>query len=340
MDLFSTNILNAVVQDLKRAESWLLDKYAPRVQTEETEEIHFDVDDGKRRIAPFVSPLVAGKVVASKGFTTKTFKPAYIKDKRVFDGNRPLKRWMGEQIGGTLTPQDRLRAMIAYDLEDQVGMLTRRMEVMFAEALRTGKITVTGDQYPTTVVDFLRDAACTPAALSGTARWGQSAAVPLDNLQTWALVGLQKVGAQLVDVIMDVDAWVQFRKDAKVETRLNQWRNANVSLATDSIKEEGGTYMGTIDAFNIFVYAGYYVDDVAGTEGPILPSGTGLLPSPAVEGIRAYGAIRDLKSLQAVPYFVKSWEEEDPSARYLMMQSAPLPFPHRPNASVSPAGVL
>lgn len=340
MDLFSTNILNAVVQDMKRPASFLLDRFFTRVQTEETEEIHFDVDDGKRRIAPFVSPLVAGKVVASKGFFTKTFKPAYVKDKRVFDANRPFKRWMGEQVGGTLSPQDRLRAMIAFDLEDQLTMLTRRMELMAAEALRTGKVTVTGDQYPTTVVDFLRDAACTPAALAGTARWGQAAAKPLDDLQTWSLVSLLKAGVGTVDVIMDVDAWIQFRKDAKVETRLNQWRNANVALATDAIQAEGGTYMGTIDAFNIFVYAGYYVDDQTGTEGPILPSGTVILTSAAVEGVRAYGAIKDLKSLQPVPYFVKSWEEEDPSARLLLMQSAPLTVPHRPNASVSPAGVL
>jgi hypothetical protein len=34
-----------------------------------------------------------------------------------------------------------------------------------------------------------------------------------------------------------------------------------------------------------------------------------------------------------VPYFVKSWTEEDPSVRFLMLQSAPLVFPTRPNAS-------
>lgn len=341
MDLFSTNILNAVVQDLKRPAAWFLDRYFGTVQTEQTEEIHFDVVDGKRRIAPFVSPVVAGKVVQSQGFTTKTFKPAYTKDKRPFDPSRPFKRTLGEQVGGTLTPQDRMRAILAFELEDQIAMLTRRFEVMAAEALRTGKSTIVGDQYPQVVVDFLRDATLTPAALAGTARWGQSAAAPLDNLQTWATLILKASGAQPVDVVMDIDAWVAFRKDPTVTARLNQWRNTAVNLAQDAATSEGGTLMGVIDQFNIWVYAGWYVDPIAGTEGPILPSGTVIMMSPLVEGIRAFGAIKDEKAgYQAVPYFSKSWVEEDPAFRYLLLQSAPLMVPHRPNATLSPAGVL
>jgi hypothetical protein len=32
-------------------------------------------------------------------------------------------------------------------------------------------------------------------------------------------------------------------------------------------------------------------------------------------------------------YFVKSWEVEDPSRRILLMQSAPLIVPYRPDAT-------
>ena len=31
-------------------------------------------------------------------------------------------------------------------------------------------------------------------------------------------------------------------------------------------------------------------------------------------------------------YFTKSWLEEDPSVRWLLLQSAPLVVPYRPNA--------
>jgi hypothetical protein len=114
MDIFSTNVLVGVVQSLIRPPSFFLDRFFPTIQQENTEEIHFDLDNGKRRIAPFVSPLVAGKIVESRGFTAKTFRPAYVKDKRVFDTSRPLRRAMGEQIGGSLSPEQRIQATLAY----------------------------------------------------------------------------------------------------------------------------------------------------------------------------------------------------------------------------------
>jgi hypothetical protein len=99
-------------------------------------------ESGRRRLAPFVAPIVAGKVVQSLGYETKTFKPAYVKDKRVFDASRPFKRALGERIGGELAPAQRLQLMLAADLSDQLAMLARRQEVMAVEALLTGRVTV------------------------------------------------------------------------------------------------------------------------------------------------------------------------------------------------------
>ena len=150
-DLFSTDVLTTVVASLLGNPSFLLDRYFPSTQTETVEEIHFDVMDGKRRISPFVSPLVEGQIVADQGFKTSTYKPAYIKDKRVFDMNKPLKRSPGEQIGGTLSPMDRLRAMLAMSLQDQLNMIRRRMEVMAGQVLSTGKLVISGEKYATAI---------------------------------------------------------------------------------------------------------------------------------------------------------------------------------------------
>lgn len=333
MDLFSTNVLIRVVQSLIATPQFLLSRYFPIEQTETSEEIHFDVMTKTRRLAPFVSPVVAGKVVASQGFTTKTFKPAYIKDKRVFDTTRPLKRSAGEQMGGSLAPMDRVRALLAMDLADQVDMVNRRMEVMSAEALRTGAVTITGDQYPTQNVNFGRDGSLS-VTLSGGARWGQAGVKPLDLLQDWAQLVLQKSGAMPTDVIMTVDVWKVFRADADVKTRLDRFR-ANTSMVVDAQIAEGGVFMGNIDGFNIYVYAGWYVDD-NGTEQPILPAGTVLLAGSQIEGVRAFGAIRDeAAGFQAMPYYPKSWVEQDPSVRNLLMQSAPLVVPTRVNGSLA-----
>jgi hypothetical protein len=334
-DVFSTNVLTAVLQSLLGNPQFLLDRYFGTIQSETTEEIHFDVLQGKRRISPFVSPLVEGQIVASQGFVTNTFAPAYIKDKRVFDMNRPLKRSAGESIGGTMAPSERLRGLIAYDMEDQLNMLRRRLEVMAGEVLCTAKSTISGDKYPTVVVDFGRAAS---HAFTANPLWNGTSPKILDNLMDWAAIALQDTGVFPTDVVMTTDVWKVFRADPSVQQVLNIWRPITVTptVQYQTLQSEGGILMGTIEGFNIYVYSAWYVDPADGVEKPILPAGTCLLLSPALEGVQAYGAIRDEEvGLQAVPYFVKSWVEPDPAVRFVMLQSAPILVPYRPNASVA-----
>jgi len=334
-DLFSTNVLNGVVASLLQPPTFLLDRYFPNVQTEDTEEIHFDVMDKTRRLAPFVSPLVEGKVVATQGFHTQTFKPAYVKDKRVFDNNRPFKRSPGEQIGGSLTPIERMQAILAMELQDQLQLLTRRQEWMAAQVMQTGKVTVVGDMYPSQLVDFQRDNTLTIVKAGGT-KWTDAGVNPLNDLQDWALLVLKLVGAMPLDVTMDIGSWKVFRENQFVKDRLTLQRQLGQmpTLAQAAQVEEGGTFMGTVDNFNIFVYASWYIDD-NGVQQPMLPNGTVLMGSSQIAGYKAYGAIRDEEAgFRPVPYFAKSWIEKDPAVRYLLMQSAPLVVPYRPNASL------
>jgi hypothetical protein len=323
-----------VVASLYVAPQFLVNRFFSNVQTDTTEEIHFDVLAGKRRVAPFVSPLVEGQVVQSQGYTTSTFKPAYIKDKRVFDMNRPLKRAAGEQIGGRMSPAERLRALVAQDMTDQLDMLNRRLEVMAGEVLSTGKSTISGDKYPTVIVDFGRAVGNTVVA---SPLWSDTAnSDPVKDLETWSMSILQSTGAALNDVVMTPDAWTLFSTNSKVLNRLNLFRALSQppTLLSEAVLQEGGSFRGTIDGFNIWVYSAWYVDPADGTEKPILPAGTVILSGPQLEGVRAYGAIRDeAAGLQAVPYFSKSWVEDDPSVRFVMLQSAPLLVPYRPNAS-------
>jgi hypothetical protein len=167
MDRFSTEYLMGVVEDLKRPPSWALDRYFTRIETFGTEAVDFDVIDRKRRVAPLVSPLVPAKVMNQAGRVVRSLTPAYTKDKRVFEPGRGFKRAVGEKIGGSLTPAQRIDLAIVGETEDQMNVLTRRQEVMAVEALRTGKVVLTGDQYPSVTVDFQRDAALTPANLAG-----------------------------------------------------------------------------------------------------------------------------------------------------------------------------
>lgn len=338
IDIFNTHVLSKVVERLDRPSSFLLDAFFGQEQTEDSEEIHFDIDKSKPRLTPFVSPLVAGKVVDDEGFTTKSFKPAYVKDKRRFDPQRPFKRSIGEKIGGTLNPQQRLEANINRTLTRQLENLTRREEVMASEALRTGKVTVSGDEYPTVVVDFQRDAALT-VALTTTSRWGETGVNPLDNLEDWVAKIQEKSGAVGRTVIMDALAWRLFKADAKVEKLLDIRRlrdTADLALGPIAFGQgnELARYVGSIGDLDFWVYNDRYVDD-NDTVQKVLPDYTVILGSPQqLEGTRCYGAIQDEKAgFRAQRFFSKSWLEEDPALRWMLLQSAPLVVPYRPNAT-------
>jgi len=336
MDIFSTHVLNRVVEHLDRPASFLLDTFFPSIQTEDSEEIHFDIDKSKPRLVPFVSPLVEGKVVATEGFETRSFKPAYVKDKRRFDPNAPLKRQIGETIGGNLKPMDRREAALNRALTNQVENLTRREEVMAAEALRTGKITVSGEDYPTQIIDFQRDPALT-LALTGATRWGETGVKVLDDIEDWAGMVQIKSGAAARTVVMDPLAWRVFKADTKVERLLELRRGTSNTLIIDPIlrgqANDKARYVGSVGDFDFWVYNDTYVDD-DGMARNMLPEYTVLLASQGMlEGTRCYGVIQDEKAgYRASRYFTKSWLEEDPAVRWLLMQSAPLVVPYRPNA--------
>lgn len=338
IDIFGTHVLNRTVEQLNGSASFLLDTFFGQVQTEDSEEIHFDIDKSKPRLAPFVSPLVAGKVVANEGFSTQSFKPAYVKDKRRFDPNAPFKRTIGEKIGGTLTPMQRREAALNKALRNQLDNLSRREEVMASEALRTGKITVAGEDYPTVVVDFQRDAALTVSLTSGN-KWNDSGVNVLDDLEDWASTVQDKSGAAARTVILDPKAWRLFKSNAEVEKLLDIRRvggDPNLSLGPVAFGQanEKARYVGTIGDFSFVVYNDVYVDDAGATQ-KVLPDNTVILGSRMqLEGTRCYGAIHDEKAnFSAQRYFTKSWLEEDPAIRWLLMQSAPLVVPYRPNAS-------
>lgn len=331
MDIFTIGVLRRVVAELPAPAPFFLNSFFREEQRETSEEIHFDVDTGKRRIAPFVSPIVAGKVVQSRGYRTDTFKPAYVKDKRVFDSSRPLKRVIGERIGGELNPAQRLQLLLARDLIDQMEMLTRRMEVMSVEALRTGKIVVKGDEYPEVEVDFGRHADLTQV-LTLADRWGEADVEPLDDLQEWSLLVSKHSGSTANTVVMDLKAWQLFSASAKVQKLLDRFRGRDQLNPT--VTGEGARYMGNIGDFDIWVHTGWYEDPASGLVTPYMPDYTVVITSPDLEGVRCFGAIKDEEAgFQPLPYFPKSWLEKDPAVRYLLMQSAPLPVPYRVNAS-------
>ncbi len=338
MDLFSTDRLLAVIEDLRSrpTPNSLLSLFFPSILEEQSEEIHFDTENKPRRIAPFVAPLLEGKVVESQGFTTKTFQPAYVKMKTTFDPKRPLKRLMGEPLTGNVSPEQRIQIHLAMDLADHIAMIRRRKLVMASEALRLGTVTVAGDGYDTKVVNFGRDAELTIDLSGGAAEWDDSGISPINDLEDWSLLMAEKCGCGATDAIFDVKAWRLFKADSEFKNAVDLRRVSGIGNIDMGPRASAGlTLRGTMGDMRLWTCADWYVND-AGSEVKLIPDNTVILGSGSIEGQQAQGAIIDHDAgYQAFEFYPKSWTVPDPSVRYLLTQSAPLVVPYRPNASLS-----
>lgn len=335
MDLYSTAFLNRVVDELAPVPTVFLDLFFQEVLTHDTEEVYFDKVTDKPRLTPFVHPLHEGRVVDSIGYSTKSVKPAYVKDLRVHNPLKALKRRAGEALTGTLTPAQRQQANIVADLADQNRMMTRRLEVMAIEAVRDGKATIVGEGF-NAVIDFGRDASLTET-LANNDRWSIVDANAPDipaQLEGWSQQ-IADFDGSVEAVIMDVKAWNLLRKAPSVKGLLDIRRGdtSSLVLSPEIAVKAGVQYKGDIGNFQIWVYTGSYIDPADGQTKKYMPDNTVVLAGRRLEGVRHFGAIMDVDVLVARERYAQSWTEKNPSRRMLMMESAPLLVPYRPNSA-------
>lgn len=337
--IFDTNVLIQTVPNLKRAQKFLLDKFFPNIVTSDTEYVSIDVDVGKRRMSPFVSPLVEGKLVEQRRIQTNTFKPAYIKDKRAPDLRKPVRRMIGERIGGDMTGQEREMANLEFEMADQIDMLDRRLEWMAAQALIGGSVTITGEGFPTVVVDFGRDASLT-VGLTGAAKWNTTTGTPTANIESWQQNILKKSGGVVTDIVFTVGAWNAFLSDpekkllnAIIYPALNPYSGNAINPGAQITR--GAVYKGRWGQYDLWLYNDWYVDD-NNIEQPMLPDGTVIMCGPDLMGTRSFGSILDPAfNYTSMPYAPKTWVENDPAQRFIMMQSSPIIIPSRVNACLA-----
>ena len=340
---FTTAELVQVVPNLKLSQNFLLDKFFPNIVEYQTEEVAIDIDVGLRRMSPFVSPLVEGKLVEQRKYLTNKFKPAYIKDKRAPDLRKPVRRMIGEKIGGELTAEERLMANINFEMEDQVDMVNRRLEWMAAQALISGTVTIAGDGFPTTLIDFGRASTLT-VALAGSSRWGQSLNAAgrdvniVPQLEAWQTRILKASGAKITDIVFTTSAWGYFLQAEGVQGAIYYPELAsrgNVINPGNEI-EQGAVYKGRWGSYDLWLYNDWYIDG-NNVEQPMIPDGTVIMSGGrALMGTRAFGLIIDPRfNYQPMAYAPKTWIQEDPAQLIMMMQSAPLVIPSRVNACLS-----
>lgn len=341
-ELYSLSTLLSVLRVQRTQPLFFLPNFFRQQINFDTEDIVFDkVVSDDRRLAPFVVPNVQGRVLGMEGYKTKSFKPAYVKPKHVVDPNMVIPRQPGEALGtGSLSIDQRRNAVIAELTRRHKVIIDNRNEWMAAQALQHGQVIIAGEDYPSTLVDFGRDPALT-ITLTGGAEWSSPTSDPMADLRTARVLANQKSGARISTHIFGQNAWDKFVARVNIRDMMDKrygGQETNVTLITDGY--DGVEYVGRIAGLNgagaidAYVHTGKYIDPVTNAEAFYMNQNGVLGVSPAVEGYRCFGAIKDFDAnFQPLPLFMKNWRNQDPSVEYLLSQSAPLMLPKQPDAT-------
>lgn len=335
MDIYKTRFMLAALMQMLPVRTFLMDLFFTKLPPVLTETVDIDIIKGKRRLAPMQSPVIEGKVVEKLGFTTNSYKPAYVKPKMVDTAHQFLDRQAGETVYSAKSLQDRAGEALTEELATLDEMITRREEWMAAQALTTGKISITGEGV-NYVVDFLM-AATHIITLGVGDVWTNAASDPLEDLRTWRRLILKDSGLQANVVVMASDVYDVFIKNSAVTDALDLRRVDNGQI-DPSILADGAIYIGYIKDIgcDIYVYDEWYVPDDGSAALPMFPQKKVLMGSTRARCYMHYAAIQDLKvpggaSLERYP---KTWDKEDPSMRFVQVQSAPLAGLHQPDGFV------
>lgn len=344
-NVYDTSTLLGVMRDDDMMEPpsnyWLTLCFPGTVQFD-TGEIDFSKIQENRKIAPLVVPTAQGVPIYSAAEERGVVKPAYIKPKDPVSASRVIRRaaGFGELNNSTpMTPQMRYMAIVSDILRQHRRAIERRWEWMASEAIQHGSVTLEDENYPRKVIDFQRAANHTVTLTSGNF-WGDSGVSILGLIETWKKRKRRaKHGGVTNRITVGADAWDVMRQDTEIRDLLKtDYRpgqqgglDLNLGVMEGLEVEYVGRLNGTTD---VYVYSDYYEDEDGTTVDFMSPQDV-VLTSPSVGGIRCFGAIQDINAnFQPLAIFPKMWPQQDPSATFVMSQSAPIMVPMNPNATL------
>lgn len=340
INLFEPRRLLRVVQlPGYRAHSYLRDTFFSQVRTFDTETIDIDiVKNGHRKVAQFVHRALRGSYVGHDGYVTQTFRPAYVAPYTVTDAEQVLKRLPGEALYNPISPSERAAQILAKDMIELDRRITRREELMAAEAIFQGKITIKGEGLGDGQQVTFWDDSDRPYTELATP-WTDTKANPLNDLRLICQDVARRTGRTPTTLLCGAKAVNALLDRLKGDDSAINSRRVMLGQIDPQTIGDGVTYVGDLryPALSIVTYDEYYDDDTTGECLPMVPEDCVLIACRGAETTRAYGQVA-VTTPQGI-YFAtgdrvpNSWISMDnPVGRVLQISCAPLMVIHEPQA--------
>lgn len=322
--LFEVVTLTEAVNQIERPEMRIFNTlFRGRVHAMDSDAISWDVITGSQRLLQSISVYAPATVTEKTGRKTITVTAPRLAAKR-FVHTAELNRL---RAYGSEQAVELMKQRIAREQYDMRREIDRTLEY-WASTILQGKLV---DADGTTLVDYGLTSAHKPTA---SPLWTDASADPLKDIRSWkrliakdAKVPITRyyafVGYEVMDALLE---------NAKVRDLLKQGRGVQLAedgkiqrLAGVDMEEYLGTYVDQNGNEKYFVDSKHFCLVGIGPDVFDCPY------APVVDD-DAPGGVGNPGPRQM--YFSKSWQEKDPSGRWIKVEARPLPILKAPGAIV------
>jgi hypothetical protein len=319
LELFQPRTLTTAINKIKTTNATFLNDVFNAKEGSDSDIVTIEVREGSQRLAPAVSRESAGVPVRRTGFTAKQLQLPRFRAYYTLTPSDVRNVQFLQQGSADVWVQQRMTEMLTMKLAEMRAEFERRMERMAVQQLITGKISPEVDDEIKIELDF----GFTPeqiVTLSGTSRWGQSAADPLTNLRTWKRQIQRLSQARSVKAYIGHNVLETLYKDA---TLRNQLHTSNLAIGSiDGNRSDN--YVGRLMGVNLYEYSEEYQDST-GQKEMFSPNSLVMIGEGTTAFRHHYSRPYDFKASAPTPFFATSVITDQPSAIQIIAESVSAP---------------
>lgn len=345
-DVTSWESMTEAVNEIKPSNSAIFNMlFAGRSEPKETKTIELSYIRRGRQIAPFVKRGSAARMIGGANEDRAVVEPPHIRIKRPMEPTKLLN----DRLAGTRIFVDRAEQQSAIDayMARELSFLdmdaNESLEWLCAQML-TGTVSYSSADDVAFTITVPR-LGTHSYDLAATFHWDEAnARIAKDFLDAHTLVN-DDVSLNLTDVLLGNEAADAFLANAAMQALLKQNVNQSIQVGSISFVEQmeanGLLYLGNpFRGIRVWRYG--RTTSVNGVSTPMIrPKYAEFVTArPEAQNVTYYGPIEDFDAFgEGGSYvrerFSKSWVEKDPSVRWALLETNPLPCLRRPDSTVS-----
>lgn len=330
-DYFDSRVLTGVITKRPPKPGLITQLFFKPQQPSPTDKFELHVETVQRRIVPLVSNVEGASIVQGRTAEVLIAKAPRIRLKRPFAAEETLRNTVG------MTPYDTsvnpVEAAIAKQMQDFRDDIEYTIEFMAAQLATQGKLTmrdmVEGKVKTIYELDLDRNANHKVDVSAAASKWNGATGKIRKNVQAWSLLIAAATGQGATDLILGTDVVDPFLSHADVEKKLDN-RGINIGQLTLSVQT---LYLGRWNGLDVWTYP-YSMTDRVGETAPLVAADSILLGTRNAGQDIEFGLPLDRKCTGPTDYFAKTYEEEDPSQVWALVESRPMPWTKNPDAFV------